>query len=69
MIDEKRPYILIDDVLTSGGHLQAGVAELTNKGANVVLGICALKAAQEPVSDPFARVVIALPSVSFYRVP
>lgn len=64
-VDKKRPYIIIDDVLTTGGHMQAGVAELRNQGAKVVLAVCALKAEQAAVADPFARVVIDLPDVTF----
>ncbi len=53
---EGRPYVLIDDVLTSGGHLRAGAALLRKYGADVVLAICGVDANQEPQADPFQRV-------------
>lgn len=39
--------ILVDDVLTSGGHLRAASALLCEKGADVVLAICAGRTMRE----------------------
>jgi adenine/guanine phosphoribosyltransferase-like PRPP-binding protein len=47
------PCVLIDDVLTSGGHLRAAAHVLASLGADVVLAICAARADQEPTSHPF----------------
>jgi len=46
--------VLIDDVLTSGGHLRACAARLREAGADVVLAICAGRADQTQATDPFA---------------
>jgi orotate phosphoribosyltransferase len=32
--------VLVDDVMTSGGHLKACAAKIRSKGADVVLAIC-----------------------------
>ena len=48
------PYILIDDVLTTGGHLQACIAKLTSGGAAVIAGFCAGRTVHDPPEDPFA---------------
>jgi hypothetical protein len=50
---EPRPHVLIDDVLTSGGHLRAASYVLRSRGASVVLAICAAKADQDPQINPF----------------
>jgi predicted amidophosphoribosyltransferase len=55
-----RPYVLIDDVLTSGGHARAGVALLRENGATVSLVVCGVKASQVPVADHFARTWVEL---------
>jgi hypothetical protein len=60
-IDVSRPYVLVDDVLASGGHLRAGAAFLRAHGADVQLAVCAVSAEAEPVADPFARVCRELP--------
>jgi predicted amidophosphoribosyltransferase len=48
--------VMIDDVLTSGGHLRAGVAKLLTDGhaSEVMMAICAGRADQAQVADPFA---------------
>jgi predicted amidophosphoribosyltransferase len=51
----RHDYVLIDDVLTSGGHLRALAAYLQSRGANVVLAVCALRADSIPQGDPFSR--------------
>jgi orotate phosphoribosyltransferase len=46
--------VLVDDVLTMGGHLRACAAKLREVGADVVLGVCAGRADRIPAADPFA---------------
>ncbi len=38
--DELPTVILVDDVMTSGGHLKASAAKLRKAGANVVIAVC-----------------------------
>ncbi len=49
----ERPYVLIDDVCTTGGHLQACAAKLRDIGASVILAVCAGRSVHEQRSDPF----------------
>jgi predicted amidophosphoribosyltransferase len=51
-----RPYVLVDDVVTTGGHMQAAAAVLRQHGAEVVVAICAASADRTPRVDPFACV-------------
>ena len=51
---EGRRVVLVDDVLVLGGHLRACAAKLKAGGADVVLAMCAGRADQIPVADPFA---------------
>jgi len=51
-----RPYVLIDDVLASGGHARAAVAFLRAHDADVRLVVCAVSAESEPATHPFGRV-------------
>ena len=48
--------VIVDDVLTSGGHLRAGVAKLLIDGeaSEVPMALCAGRADQTQVTDPFA---------------
>ncbi len=47
------PHILVDDVLTSGGHLQASATVLKEKGATVRMAICGGRTVHDPPKDPF----------------
>lgn len=51
---EGERVMLVDDVLTLGGHLRACAAKLRSAGADVLLGLCAARADQIPAKDPFA---------------
>jgi hypothetical protein len=51
---EGERVVLVDDVLTLGGHLRACAAKLRSAGADVLLGLCAARADQVPAKDPFA---------------
>jgi hypothetical protein len=55
-IRKLRTYVVVDDVLTSGGHVRAGVTALKKAGANVRLVVCAVSAEQTPSPAPFERV-------------
>lgn len=46
--------VLVDDVLTSGGHLQACAEKLRAGGAEVLMAVVAGRADENQVDDPFA---------------
>src|SRR5450631_813948 len=46
--------VLIDDVCTSGGHLQAAAAAIEQQGADVLFAICAAQSEQFETEEPFA---------------
>lgn len=46
--------VLVDDVLTSGGHAQACAALVRQKGGKVLRMLCAGRADDTQVDDPFA---------------
>jgi hypothetical protein len=48
-----RPYVLIDDVATSGGHVRACAARLKARGAKIPLAICGARAEQYFSGDPY----------------
>jgi predicted amidophosphoribosyltransferase len=48
------PVVMLDDVLTSGGHLQACAAILKRNGAIVKMAVCGGKTVQDSQTDPFA---------------
>jgi hypothetical protein len=56
-----RPYVLVDDVVTTGGHLRACAAFLHNHGAKVERAICAAKSDPYPPANPFRRRIDELP--------
>ena len=46
--------VLVDDVFTLGGHMQACAAKLREGGAEVLMAVVAGRADEEQVPDPFA---------------
>ncbi len=52
--DQHARIVLVDDVLTSGGHLQACAAMLRHRGADVVLAVVAGRSDRAQVEQPFA---------------
>lgn len=52
-----RPIVLVDDVLTSGGHIRAAVTYLTRKGVTSpeIVACCGVSAEQAPSATPFER--------------
>jgi hypothetical protein len=52
------PFVLVDDLTTGGGHLQASAAVLRAAGANVVLAVCGAQGDAAPGADPFKRRVV-----------
>lgn len=48
--------VLVDDVLTSGGHLRAAHCMLRRAGARVLFGVCAAKQRDAEEGDMFKRV-------------
>jgi hypothetical protein len=47
-----RPVILVDDVMTTGGHLQACADRLRSRGHRVVLAICAARTVHAHAEAP-----------------
>lgn len=47
------PRVLIDDVFTSGGHIQAAAAKLRKSGLTVDFAICCGRTLHEQVQNPF----------------
>ena len=58
LVSEKSPYrgprILLDDVLTSGGHLRASAAKLREIGHDPKFAVCCGRTAHEQLDNPFA---------------
>ena len=52
--------MIVDDVLTTGGHVRAAAAVLKGYGVRTVGVASGVLAEHEPVEDPFAHVVFEL---------
>jgi hypothetical protein len=57
----KGTIVLVDDVYTKGGHLQAAVARLADKKAACRLAVCAGRTVLESQDNPFAAFTEELP--------
>lgn len=62
----ERPYVLVDDVVASGGHLLASAAFLQGAGARVALAVCGASADRQPHPSPFSRVTRELVDDRFW---
>ena len=49
--------LLVDDIITTGGHVAASAAVLRAAGAQVLGAVCGASADRVPVVDPFERVI------------
>lgn len=55
-IPSDRPIVLVDDVYTAGGHVQAATAKLEAAGGIVVLAVVAARMVYDYPADPFGVV-------------
>ena len=55
------PRILLDDVLTSGGHLKACAAKLREAGHDPQFAICCGRTCHEQLENPFVVPIVELP--------
>jgi predicted amidophosphoribosyltransferase len=56
----KGTLVLVDDVYTKGGHMQAAVARLSEKKAQCSLAVCAGRTVLEAEKKPFAVLKVEL---------
>jgi hypothetical protein len=61
--DLERPFVLVDDLTTGGGHIRACAGFSRAAAVNVVLAVCAAEAEPSSRKDPFARRVVEWPDV------
>lgn len=57
---ESAPHILVDDVLTTGGHVQACETMLAGHGASVQLAACAGRTVHVAEGEPFQLIELDL---------
>jgi len=55
------PRVLLDDVLTLGGHLKASAAKLRERGHDPQFAICCGRTMHEQLENPFVVPVEELP--------
>ena len=56
----QRTHVLVDDVLTTGGHLRACAAFLASRGVVAGFAVCAARSDPAPQVNPFQDRVDAL---------
>jgi predicted amidophosphoribosyltransferase len=70
-IEKDRPYVLVDDVCTTGGHLRACAALIAAQGGRVMGAICAGRTTQERVNSVFGTQMESfddyMPNALFFR--
>ena len=59
------PVLLVDDLLTTGGHMRAAAAFLEDQGATVFGGVCAGRSDAGAVTDAFAVRIERLESFTY----
>jgi hypothetical protein len=63
-VPEGSRIVLVDDVMTSGGHARAIAAHLVRHGAQVLHVVCGGHAVYAPTPDSWALIKLELPDYS-----